>query len=88
MFEEKVLIQNRMGMHMRPASQIVQIASKYNSEVKLIKDNVSVNAKSIMGLLMLEAAQGTEITIHADGNDEKDVVDAIKELVDHKFYED
>nr|RMH70023.1 MAG: HPr family phosphocarrier protein [Gemmatimonadota bacterium] len=88
MVELTAIIQNRMGMHMRPADQIVRTASKYDSTIKLIKDGVGVNAKSILGVLMLEAGKGSEITIQADGVDEQDAVDAIKELIDNKFYEE
>jgi phosphocarrier protein HPr len=73
------------GMHARPASVFVQTASKFNSEIKVIKDEVEVNGKSIMGLMMLALSPGSEFKIIADGNDEDLAIDALIDLVRNDF---
>lgn len=77
----KVIIRNKSGLHARPAALFVQLASKFDSTITIIKGDTSVNGKSIMGILMLAAGQGCEITIKADGNDAKEAVLELKELV-------
>ena len=73
------------GMHARPASVFVQTASKFNSEIKVIKDEVEVNGKSIMGLMMLALSPGSEFKIIADGKDEDLAIDALIDLVRNDF---
>jgi phosphocarrier protein len=73
------------GMHARPASVFVQTASKFNSEIKVIKDDVEVNGKSIMGLMMLALSPGSEFKIIADGNDEDLAIEALIDLVHNDF---
>jgi len=85
-----ITIQNELGLHARAASKLVQLASKYPVEVQLGRQDMMVNAKSIMGVLMLAAAQGTELQLVASGDDEgscTQAVDAITALVDDKFGE-
>lgn len=83
MIEKKVKIVNKAGMHTRPASAIVKIASKYKSDFFIVKNNFRINGKSIIGVMTLAAEQGSELTLEFDGDDE---VKASAELV--KFFED
>jgi phosphocarrier protein len=80
-------IRNRLGLHARAAVKFVQLASKYQSEIKVIKDSTDVNGKSIMGLLTLVAAFGMEIVIVAEGADAEQAVSALGALVDTGFDE-
>lgn len=88
MIIKKIKIQNKMGLHARPAAQFVKIASKYKSDVYLSKNNREINGKSIMGVMMLAAEMGSEITIKADGEDEQVVMDELISLINNKFDED
>ncbi len=83
MIEKKVKIVNKAGMHTRPASAIVKIASKYKSDFYIVKNNFRINGKSIIGVMTLAAEQGSELTLELEGEDE---VKASAELV--KFFED
>lgn len=67
--QKEVVVRNKTGLHARPAALFVQVANKFDSEVKLVKDGQEVNGKSIMGILMLAAEQGATITIIANGDD-------------------
>ena len=87
-YKEKIKVINSLGLHARPASMIVQVASKYDSEITLKKDDVKVNAKSIMGVMLLAAEKGSEVEIEAIGDDSKEAVVAIKELFIRKFDEE
>jgi len=87
MVQETVTIRNRAGIHARPASMIVQTAQQYSSSVFLEKEDIKVNAKSIMNILTLGAAYKTELIISGEGDDEQDAVSAIKALFDNKFEE-
>jgi phosphocarrier protein HPr len=80
-------IRNRLGLHARAAVKFVQLASKFRSEIKVIKDGNDVNGKSIMGLLTLVAAFGMEIVIAAEGADADEAVAALGALVDGGFDE-
>ncbi|MDR0331372.1 MAG: HPr family phosphocarrier protein [Chitinispirillales bacterium] len=88
MIERKVSVINKRGIHARPASTIVQTAIKFKSAVELVKDGAAADAKSIMSVMMLAAAQGSEVTIRANGEDAQEVVDAIIALFERKFNED
>ena len=81
-------IVNRLGLHARAATKLVQLASKFDSEVQLSKDGMIVNAKSVMGVLMLVASRGTEVTVHARGPDAETAVEAIARLVASRFGEE
>lgn len=85
---EKVTVINSLGLHARPASMLVQVASGYNSDIMLSKDGMQVNAKSIMGVMMLAAEMGAKVEIEAEGNDAKEAVAAIRELFTRKFDEE
>lgn len=86
--ERKVKITNKLGLHARPAALFVKTAGKYRSEVTISKDDMEVNAKSIMGVMMLAAEKGSIVIIRAEGEDEAEVVDALVRLVERKFDED
>jgi len=81
-------ISNRLGLHARPASKLVKIASHCKGSVFLYKDGQKVNAKSILGVIMLEALMGAEVIIEADGTNEDEIIALITELVNNKFDED
>lgn len=83
----KVVLTNDSGLHARPASMFIKEVSKYKSNVSIIKDEKSYNAKSIMGILSRAASKGDELTINAEGIDEKEVVGALKSLVESNFGE-
>jgi phosphocarrier protein HPr len=85
--EKECLVRNKMGLHARPAAQIVQTANKFPCEVTLLKDGQNVNGKSIMGVLMLAAAMGTTVTVKAEGEDARKCADAIAELFEKGFNE-
>jgi len=88
MIEGILKIINRHGLHARPAAQFVKIAGKFKSDIKVIKDGLEVNGKSIMGIMMLAAEPGSEITLLIEGEDEKEAFAALDELISQKFYED
>jgi len=88
MIEKEVRILNKLGLHARPAAQLVQRASKFESEIKLKREHLEVNAKSIMGVMMLAAEMGSIIIITADGPDEKKAVEAIVQVFQSKFGEE
>ncbi len=88
MYTKTVEIKNSLGIHARPASMIVKTASKFKSKINISKDGIEANAKSIMGLLMLACEQGSKIIITAEGNDEKEAVEALIELINRKFDEE
>ncbi len=86
----QVTIVNDLGLHARAASKLVQLASKFPVELKIGHDDMTVNAKSIMGVLMLAAAKGTDLTLTAVGEDDqaKAAVDAVVGLISERFGED
>lgn len=85
--ERDVEIVNRAGMHARPAAEFVKLAGRFRSEITVAKDGLSVNAKSIMGVLMLAAEQGSHLRVSAHGEDAEDAVRALTELVSTGFDE-
>jgi phosphocarrier protein len=88
MVEKKVTVLNKMGLHARPSSKFVQRAAGFKSDVHIRRDNQVVNGKSIMGVMMLAAAQGTELTLSASGVDEEQTLSALVELFEKKFEEE
>lgn len=84
----KVTIQNRLGLHARPAMDFVDIANAHQSSVLVRRDKQEVDGKSIMQMMMLAATKGTELEIVADGCDADAVCRALQELVDRGFDED
>jgi phosphocarrier protein HPr len=87
MAERNVTIMNKNGLHARPAAEIVKTASKFSSDIVIVRDELEVNGKSIMGVMMLAAECGATITLRASGPDEGDAVDAIATLIANKFGE-
>ena len=87
MSEREVLIVNPLGMHARPAAQIVRAASEFAADVRLEKDGMEVNGKSIMGVMMLAAECGSTIRVRATGADADAAIDAICRLVSDGFGE-
>ena len=84
----KVAVSNKLGLHARPASMFVKTASRFQSEVFVEKDGEVINGKSIMGLLMLAAGPGSELTLRAEGSDASLAVAELETLVRRKFDED
>ena len=80
-------ISNRLGLHARPSAQLTQVASRFQSEVYISRDGRRVNAKSIMGVMMLAAGPGTTVSVEAQGPDEESAVAAIGQLIDSRFGE-
>lgn len=87
MAERTVTIVNKNGVHARPAAEIVKAAGKFASDVTIVRDDLEVNGKSIMGVMMLAAECGANITLRATGPDADAAVDAIAQLVAAKFGE-
>ena len=87
MVERQLTIPNRLGLHARPAAKLVHLASGFDSDVFLRIGDDEVDAKSILGVLQLGAAQGTELEVVCDGDDEETALDAMSELIDSGFGE-
>ncbi|MBN1543559.1 HPr family phosphocarrier protein [candidate division KSB1 bacterium] len=86
MITKNFQIKNKLGIHARPAGQIVKTASRFSSSIYLAKNGNEVNAKSIMGVLMLEAGFGSEVTLRVDGEDEFEALRALEELIDQNQF--
>ena len=87
MIEEELVIPNALGLHARPAALLAEAAGKFRSAVIISKDGVEVNAKSIMGLMLLAAEFGSKVKIRVDGPDELQTVMALRQLFQKKFGE-
>lgn len=81
------MISNRLGLHARAAAKFVQMASRFASEVSVKKDGNAVNGKSVMGIMMLAAAQGAEIEIRTEGEDADEALASLESLVTSRFGE-
>jgi len=81
------LIINKLGLHARAAAQLVKLTEQFSSDVKIGKDDQVVNGKSIMGLMMLAASNGTSIEVEATGDDAEAMLDAIGALIEARFNE-
>jgi phosphocarrier protein HPr len=86
--EKDIPIINRLGLHARPAAMFVRIASRYRSEVWVAKEGEEVNGKSIMGLMMLAAGQGSNLRIRCEGPDAEKAMEELEELISARFNED
>ena len=86
--ERQVTILNTLGLHVRPAQKFVEVAVKFSSEVSVIKDGKSVNAKYHIDLLTLAAEPGTQLTIRAEGEDSAQAVESLAQLVESRFGEE
>jgi len=87
MIEQTATVVNPLGVHARPAAQLVKLANTFGSEIQLIKDGVPVNGKSIMGVMILAAECGSSITVRAEGSDAEPAVAALVELITSGFGE-
>jgi phosphocarrier protein len=85
--QRTVQIVNRQGLHARPAAEIVKLAAKYKSDITLARDDLEVNGKSIMGVMMLAAEYGSTLHLRAAGEDAEQAVGALAELIANKFGE-
>lgn len=88
MIKKTITVQNKLGLHARPAALVVSEASRFGAEIHLNKDDLEVNAKSIMGVMMLAAEMGSTILITADGEDEEVAIKALEALFASKFDEE
>jgi phosphotransferase system HPr (HPr) family protein len=88
MASREFTIQNKLGIHARPAAQFVKMASRFTCEIQVEKDGEEVDGKSIMGLMMLAAGHGSTISILADGEDAEAALDALGDLIARKFEEE
>lgn len=79
---------NKLGLHLRAASELVKAVTGFESEVHILRNNMEVDARSMLGLLGLEASMGVDITIRADGSDEEKALRAVVGLVEARFYEE
>jgi phosphocarrier protein HPr len=87
MISKTVKVANKLGLHARPAAMLVTVATRFKSEVFLTKDSLRVNGKSIMGVMMLAAERGSELTIEVNGPDEVHAMEEIVRVVESGFGE-
>ena len=87
MITKKLTVQNKLGIHARPAAQFVRVASRFQSDVSVEKDDEAVDGKSIMGLMMLAVGCGASISVTVNGPDEAEAMAALEELINNKFGE-
>lgn len=87
MIQQEIEIINKLGLHARASAKLTQLAAKYRCEVWMTRNGKRVNAKSIMGVMMLAAGKGSKILLETDGADEKECFDALAELIQNKFGE-
>jgi phosphocarrier protein HPr len=88
MIERETEIVNRLGLHARAAAKLVHTAGAYESRVTVAKDGEEVDAKSILGVLLLAASQGTTVIVRCDGQDEQAAMQAVTELIENRFDEE
>ena len=88
MQQRELEILNKLGLHARASAKLTQVAGKYKSDIWLSRSGRRVNAKSIMGVMMLAAAKGSTVVVETDGRDEDEAMQAIAELIAGKFGED
>ncbi|MBI1284636.1 MAG: HPr family phosphocarrier protein [Thiobacillus sp.] len=88
MQQRDVEIVNKLGLHARPSAKLTQLASSFKSQVHMARNGRRINAKSIMGVMMLAAAKGSTVTLEADGEDELEAIDALSGLISSGFGEE
>ena len=88
MLEKELMVSNRLGLHARATAKLVQVLSAFRANATLVAKGREVNAKSIMGVMMLAAAQGTPVTVRVDGEDEAAALEAVAALFERRFDED
>jgi phosphocarrier protein HPr len=86
--EKEITIVNRLGLHARPAAMFVRAASRYRCEIWVAKGDEEINGKSIMGLMMLAAGQGSKLRVRAEGPDAAQALQDIEELIQSRFNEE
>lgn len=87
MIKREIEVQNKLGLHARAAAKLVHTATRFSADVKVQKDSEEVDAKSILGVLLLAAAKGSRVTVTVDGLDEEQALQSIQDLFDAKFDE-
>lgn len=87
MIKSSITISNKLGLHARASAKLTKLAGSFGSEIHLSRNGRRVNAKSIMGVMMLAAGMGSEIEIEIEGSDEQSAMDALRALIDGKFGE-
>jgi phosphocarrier protein HPr len=88
LIERETEIVNRLGLHARAAAKLVHTAGRFQSRVMISKDGEDVDAKSILGVLLLAAGQGTRVTVRCDGQDEEAAMTAVTDLIANRFDEE
>ena len=88
MQDKTVTIVNKLGLHARAAARFVTLASSFASDIKVTRNGQEINGKSIMGVMMLAASKGSDITLIIDGNDENEAIEKLTELIRERFGED
>ncbi|WP_449466071.1 HPr family phosphocarrier protein [Stenotrophomonas humi] len=88
MLERELTVSNRLGLHARATAKLVQVLSGFRANATLVAKGREVNAKSIMGVMLLAAAQGTPVTVRVDGEDEAAALEAVTGLFERRFDED
>lgn len=88
MIERELTVTNRLGLHARATAKLVQLLSAYRCNATLIAKGREINAKSIMGVMLLAAGQGTQLKLRVDGDDEQAAADAVADLFERRFDED
>lgn len=87
MIERDLEIKNKLGLHARAAAKLVHTAARFRSDIKIRKGDEEVDGKSILGILLLAAGRGSTVRVRADGEDERDALDAVEKLIEAKFDE-
>lgn len=87
MIQRDVEIRNKLGLHARAAAKLVHTAARYKADIKIRKGDEEVDGKSILGILLLAAGRGSTVTLRADGEDERDALEAVEKLIEAKFDE-
>ena len=88
MIQKEFVIKNKLGLHARPAAILVKTMGKFKSDVRISKDGYEVNGKSIMGVMTLAAEPGSKIQVVIDGEDEKEAMAALEDLIEKRFFEE
>ena len=88
MISRSVVVNNPLGLHARASAKLTQVAGRFEADVWLSRNGRRVNAKSIMGVMMLAAAKGSTVLVETDGADEADAMDAVTALISERFGED
>ncbi len=88
MVEKRVTVKNKLGLHARAAVKLVNLANRFSSNVRIIKDTMEIDGKSILGILTLAATQGTQLLLRVSGEDEAEAIKALVSLINRKFEEE